>query len=350
MKIRIINALDSLSWRKNLINLKNLDVCYLPEYHLAYSTRLEQSQAILWVSEHEDKKFIYPFLKAPINLAGLKKNFYYDISSVYGYSGPVSNARDKNFLEQSWKEFDSWAKDQKIVCEFLRFSFINNSHLLAHPNSEISFNRMSAYSDLSDDQNEFLNKLGPKTRNMIKKARKFNLVTKEVEFERYLDNFISLYEENMMKNNADDFFFYNQDYYKNLLKLDYSNRRLFAVFMEEEPIAYAMILEFGNNALYHLGTSKEQFNNLGVSNLYLFEISMLLKKEGKNIFILGGGRTENRDDNLLKFKEKNSNNLAEFFIGKRIIDMTAYEKIKLVWKKENSKNKDTQKLQFYRQK
>ena len=56
MKIRIINALDSLSWRRNLINLKNLDACYLPEYHLAYSTRLDQSQAILWVSEHEDKK------------------------------------------------------------------------------------------------------------------------------------------------------------------------------------------------------------------------------------------------------------------------------------------------------
>ena len=92
--------------------MNDYDVCFLPEYHNAYSSKLEESRSILWTYS-KDNFFYYPFILEPIifyNEKNILKTKFNDISSVYGYSGPYSNNFDKNFLKEAWKKFDEWAK------------------------------------------------------------------------------------------------------------------------------------------------------------------------------------------------------------------------------------------------
>ena len=100
-EVKIISASSSKEWREELISFGDIDVCYLPEYHLAYENVLKSAKAIMWSFENEGNKFCYPFFISQIKLTSDEKLIhtpYFDISSVYGYSGPLSTSSDTNFL------------------------------------------------------------------------------------------------------------------------------------------------------------------------------------------------------------------------------------------------------------
>ena len=65
------------------------------------------------------------------------------------------------------------------------------------------------------DEEKIFYDLGPKTRNMIRKAIKSNLNVK-TRFKN-ISSFKRIYDESMHENKASKFF-YNNDYYQNLAK------------------------------------------------------------------------------------------------------------------------------------
>ena len=350
-EVKIIRASSSKEWREELISFGNIDVCYLPEYHLAYENVLKDAKAIMWSFENEDNKFCYPFFISQIKLTNDEKSIrtpYFDISSVYGYSGPLSTSVDSNFLSLAWKNFDSWAKKKKIINEFIRFSFSPDNRVFAHPETEVLFNRKSAVFNLPDQKDKILKDLGPKTRNMIKKAQKLDLFVKKLDFLKYKKEFMQIYLESMEYNSAKDFFFYSDEYFLSLGKMKTNEISLYGVFDGKDLISAAIILKSGKNSLYHLGCTKKKYLSSGANNLCLFQASLDLSKEGFRLFNFGGGRTINPDDPLLKFKKNNSNELVDFFIGKRILDKEAYNYILNQWKEMNGINKTSINLQFYK--
>ena len=86
----LIECSDITSWRNILDRFSRVDVCHMPEYHSAYSTRFEGARALLWTFEKDSHSFAYPFLLSPViiqNDSGVKENTgYFDISGIYGFS------------------------------------------------------------------------------------------------------------------------------------------------------------------------------------------------------------------------------------------------------------------------
>jgi len=349
LKSYIINARDTESWKSVLKNFGRLDCSFLPEYHLAYSSREKYSQALMYVQESDCNIFAFPFIlnEIPRKFCNTKKRLY-DISSVYGYSGPLSRKNDKKFLDVAWKNFDLWALDNNIICEFTRFSFYNGNRCVAHPETKILNNRTVAvsYFNMSEDAHKKI--LGPKTRNMIAKARSSDLRIKKLSFKENYPKFKKLYDELMCKNSAPSFFLYDDDYYKELAKMDINQLNLFGIFRNEEFVGAVIIIRYGHYALYHLGAVKEGLNSLGCSNFYLFELWKILGSEGIEILNLGGGRTTALDDPLLKFKLRNSNGKVDFEIGLRVINKLEYEKVKTIYISKLGSRLMSPNLQFYR--
>ena len=349
MKSYIINARDTEKWKSVLKNFGKLDCSFLPEYHLAYCSRDKGSQALLYVQESDYNIFAFPFIlnEIPLEFCSSKKKLY-DISSVYGYSGPLIRKHDPKFLYIAWNNFDLWALDNNIICEFTRFSFYNGNRVIAHPETKILSNRTVAinYFNMSEEAHKKI--LGPKTRNMIAKARLSDLKVQKLNFKENYPQFKKLYDELMLKNSAPSFFFYDDDYYKELAKMDYNDINLFGIFRNEEFVGAVIIIRYGHYALYHLGAVKEGLNSLGCSNFYLFELWKILKGEGLKILNLGGGRTTALDDPLLKFKLRNSNGRAEFEIGLRVINKLEYEKVKTTYVSKLGSSLMSPNLQFYR--
>ena len=86
---RLIPASERTGWREALAPLGEFDATFLPEYHLAYALRIQNSSPLLWNFERGGEHFVYPFLLTPVVLEG-RATPYFDITGIYGYTGPLT--------------------------------------------------------------------------------------------------------------------------------------------------------------------------------------------------------------------------------------------------------------------
>lgn len=342
----VIAASDRDAWRTMLSHFGQADPSYLPEYHLAYSLRIPDSKPLLWHYTVGNEHFIYPFLLTPV-VVGEPTGFY-DISGIYGYTGPLSTTSSPEFLTSSWRAFDSFAVEQKIITEFVRFSPFNRTERFAHRDTKVEANRNLAISRLPSGEEALLEKLGPKTRNMLRKAEKSGLAARELDLPAHLAAFRQLYDETMSRNRAAGFFRYDDAYYERLLMLGKDGLRLFGVFSGEKLVAAAMAVVNGEAALYHLGASLTDYARLGAGNLSLFHMSRCLMQSGVAFINMTGGRTTAADDPLLLFKKSNATGTATFYIGKRVLNSTAYESVREAWHERNGEAPEAGKIIFWR--
>ena len=351
MTFEVIDCSDVCKWRAVLNHFRHVDVCYLPEYHQAYNTRVENARSCLWHYSDQGKHFAYAFILAPVVVRNDKEKVetgFFDISSTYGYAGPIVSDPSADFVQKSWQFFSEWASEQNIIAEFVRYSVYAQSHRYAHPETEIEANRFVAVSHLPSDADQMFESLRSKTRNMIRKAHRSDLKARELSFDESLTAFRELYETTMERNEAPGFFLYNDAYYALLGQLSAEEARLFGVFHEEKLVAASIALIHQKNALYHLGASLNQYSNMGAGNLLMFEMSVALLRSGVEFLNVGGGRTTADDDPLLRFKKNNAQDLVQYYIGKRVLDPDGYERIRQLWSELNGTAVPAERLIFYR--
>ena len=152
----------------------------------------------------------------------------------------------------------------------------------------------------------------------------------------------------MSRNQAPEFFWYDDAYYGKLLALGRNGLRLFGVFAGDRLVAAAMAVVNGKAALYHLGASLMEFAKQGAGNLSLFQMSKDLMRSGVAFVNMTGGRTTSPDDPLLLFKRSNATGTLPFHIGKRIVDPDAYRAVGEAWRRATGRDPDAAKIIFWR--
>lgn len=350
MAFELISAKDISKWRNALECHSKKDVCHTPEYHSSYEPNTFQSEAFLFHFQEGSKSLSYPFMLAPVYLGtaeNRKRTEYYDINSVYGFSGPLLNSDDEEFKARAWSSFDKWALENKVLCEFIRFSVFLENHHWAHPQCEVSMNRPISIANLPSESDEYFSLLPSKTRNMIRRAKREGYSSRTIPLSEGLADFRKLYLDTMQRNGATDFFFYDDSYYDWYLKMPSDEVCLNAVYKDEEMVGAAIGLLNSDYVFYHLGASFKEASRLGAGNLLLFELADHCIKKGVKFFNVGGGRTTKDDDALFRFKKSNGTDVTNFYIGKRILDKDSYDELKVEWQKENPEKKSNF-LQFYR--
>ena len=127
----------------------------------------------------------------------------------------------------------------------------------------------------------------------------------------------------MKKNNANNFYFFPKKYYEQLLKN--KNIELYTV-KKDNILCSAGIFMFGYNfAHYHLSANNYDMRKYNANYFLLDNIFELAKHKGKKFFLLGGGRTNDKNDSLLKFKLKFSSLTKPFYIAGKIYNMEIYK-------------------------
>jgi len=349
--ISIVKCSERDVWRDALNRCAPFDVCHLPEYHCAYETREAEGSALLWVYDCGGDTFCYPFFLSPVNIINgeeVWESGFRDISSVYGYSGPLSSTTDSDFLSRAWSEFDEWSKSQKVIAEFVRFScFVDNDHL-AHPKCDIASNRPIAFSNLPDTSKEYFANLRGKTRNMVHRAERSGLIGRIESLSAGLDAFRELYQRTMQRNQSTTFFDYGDLYYDHLLNLDEEEVFISCIYNEEKLVSGAIALAHGEGSLYHLGANDADFMRNGCGNLCLFKMTSHLIELGVRYLTMGGGRTTTDDDPLYKFKSRNATDSTVYEIGKRVVDQDAYDLVVARWLEFGNSEPGLGRLIFYR--
>lgn len=310
----------------NLIN----DIYYKDEYISLY---LKEHEELFTFEYKEDKNiFINKTIKRPISSIGHinVNDCYYDLESAYGYGGYYTNNNDMNFLNRAMIEYEKRCNDENIIAEFIRFHPFNSFPIQNETFLDFNFyDRDVVIVPLEDN---VLSSYTSKVRNVVKRSLEKVLIRQSTD----IDSFIELYNKTMDKNEADSFYYFDKKMYERLLSLN--NVNLYEVIFEDEVIAMGFFLFGSHIAHYHLSANSDISYKLNTNYALLHSLFEIANKNGQNYFLLGGGTSSNKDDNLLKFKQKFSKNTKPFYISGKVFNRKIYDNYNKLWTEQSNED------------
>ncbi|MGY8915086.1 MAG: peptidoglycan bridge formation glycyltransferase FemA/FemB family protein [Flavobacteriales bacterium] len=313
---------DKKNWDNLLKQVDQYDLYHTYDYH--YITKNELDDPILVKYEVKDKIIAIPFLMRPIYGTP-----YYDLTSVYGYSGPISKNIDKQFDNGKFiKVFKSYLTSQNIISIFSRLNpFIANQRLCIQGLGEISSLSKVVNIDLTLDLDEQLRAYHKRLRTHINKARRLCSV-KIAESKEEVKAYIDLYYKNMERVNAKKYYFFDEKYFFDLLNSkDYNTRILLAIENETNAIVSgAMFITTNEIVQYHLSGTDEEKLDLYPIKLLIDEMRNIATQENCKFFNLGGG-VGNQEDSLFHFKSGFSKDFKNFNLWKVVVNPEIYEQL-----------------------
>lgn len=311
------------------------DIYYQKQYVSLY---LNPGEELFEFSRLSDRGLFYELaIKRPIQDAEFQE--FYDLETVYGYGGMIYEG-EPSFCGEVLAEYEAFCKQEKIVAQFVRFHPFNKLFQAQRDFFNFfSLDRQVVVVDLSQSKADRFAHYGQSTRNIIKRAQE-SLV---VSFSYDVDKFKELYDSTMLRNGATDFYFFSKEYFLALLQ---TGAFLIEVKQEEEVVCMGFFLIGEELAHYHLSASSEKGLKLNANYLLLEQGFSLAKEKGCSQMLLGGGRTNQADDGLLRFKQKFSSLTADFYLGGRIYDMDKYQALNAKWLASHPGKVKTKFLQY----
>lgn len=277
---------------------------------------------------------------------------YYDIQGAYGYNGIITNSQNKDFIEEFFKAFQSYCKEERIIAEFTRFHPLLKNHLFSKDYMNIVYDRKTVFLEIPENiEDIWKDSYSSNNRNMIRKARKRNIEIIESSKKEDYQIFYEIYKETMDYVGSESYLYFNQDYFFDFLKLLPSNHRLILVKYNDEIIGGMILMMYQNYAHYHLSARKSEFGSFALNNLFLDHAIKIAHSNNCKQFHFGGGTTNNEKDSLLRFKSNFSTTKSDFYIGKKIHNLEVYNEVVKQWSEKYPEKyaKNKNKLLGYRE-
>lgn len=302
------------------------DIYYSKEYASLYLKKGEEIFDFLY--KEDFFTFYQTSIKRPILKIGRHSvsEGFYDLETPYGYGGIYTNTDNVEFLKNAFSAYQEHCNKEKIIADFSRFhpfnTFAQNHKdyfdMCIHDRDVVVVN-------LLHSKEERWKNYSSNTRNILRKAEKNFTFSETDEVEKFQD----MYYKTMLKNNADEFFYFDRNYFQGLLSMD--NVGLYKVTYQENTISMAFFL-FGKDYVhYHLSANDYNFSKLNANYFILENAFDLSIKLSKKYFFLGGGTTSDSCDGLFKFKKKFSNLCKPFYITGKIFNYEKYNEYNKIW-------------------
>lgn len=335
MDYTIFNSMEREQWYSYLEQTDSKDIYFTPEYFEVYE-RNGDGNSQLFIYENGENFVYYPFLLRNLNTIPLvnrvreKYGELYDISTPYGYGGPITNAKDEEKKKQLFEEFNlvfkTYCHKNNIISEFVRFHPLIRNHLDYHE-IDTSLNRHTIHVDLSLDLSEIWVNYDTKNRNRLRKAKNNNYFTMIHRSPGEYDHFLDLYYQTMDKKNANDYYYFSREFFNDNVELLSKHLELIEVMMNEKVILSCYFMHYGDFIHYHLLGSDKEYLKYSPNNSLIHYVIEWAKSNGKKVLHLGGGYAGD-SDSLYHFKKHfNKKGDLPFYIGKRILNEKIYHEL-----------------------
>lgn len=309
--------------------IEKQDIYFTKRYLSLYES--EGSKALCAYCTDGDRIMLMPYIRG--NIRG-----YYDFETAYGYGGPLSNSDDIVWCRKAFECIHEYLKNKGYVCGFTRFHPILCNEKLVYDdrNIQVLYDRQTVAIDTSQSEDEiWKSQISAKNRNMIRKAEKNQLEYKtEYDYASY-DEFIALYRSTMRRLSADEFYFFDDNYFENVRRKLSDCSFLGTVRKDGKLICAAIFMYSKLYGHYHLEGSDRYYSSFGANNFLLWKVACEMHNLGVQEFHLGGGTSSSLDDPLYKFKKAFSKNENKFYIGKEVFNNDEYESICKEWERDN---------------
>jgi len=321
-KVELVELTTKIEWDALLNEMGSFEFYHTYDYHLF--SKQKNEKFVLLVYKENETCIAMPFIIRPI-----QGTTYFDITSVYGYPGPLTNNLPKDFDNSNLViELNNYFKENKVISVFSRLNpFINNQKDILKDFGICEDKSTVVIIDLTKDLKEQRRGYQKRIRTQINKARRICSI-KIAKSESDINAFINIYYENMDRVNANDSYYFDRNYFYEMVNSkSFTTDILLAVEIESNKIiAGAMFITTGPIVQYHLSGTKTEYLNVMPLKMLIDEMRIRATEKGCTHFNLGGG-FGSKEDSLLRFKMSFSKNLKMFCIWKHIVDVDIYKQL-----------------------
>lgn len=315
---------QSDEWDEIVRSFEEYDVYWLSGYVKAFRLHGD-GEPILFYYEDDDTRGINVVMKRDVAddihfKEIILKNTYYDFSTPYGYGGWIIEGDGTGRLSEAYQ---SKMNEDGIICEFVRFHPMIANHTAISTMYDVTELGNVVHMDLKTPKSIWEN-ITSKNRNMIRKAIKNDVKVYNGRFPEIYDRFRDIYNATMDKDGAEEYYYFDERFYRSVLYDLPQNAQVFYAEKEGVVIAASIMLVANGRMNYHLSGSHKEYGAFAPTNLLLYEAALWGCANGCKTLYLGGG-VGSGEDSLFKFKKAfNKGELNHFYIGRRIFDKDVY--------------------------
>ena len=320
--LNLDNLSDIKSYNSALNSFKSENPYYKTEFIDTFSSGLNNAHAFMLLNVQEQVIVLMPFYIKKIEDYKSDED-YFDIISVYGYSGPLFYEDiDENLLQEFWKKVDEWYSVNNIVSEFIRFNLNNNCYgYSGHLIKTLSNIKGKIIEPIKQWEN-YDRKVRKNVNKAISNNLKVNIYYQNITPE-IVNTFYAIYVDTMNRTHAPKQFFYKKqkiESYINKLK----NRVVIAITYKESTAISSELILLSKTKMYSLlGGTMANYFNLRPNDILKHEVINWAFKKGFKYFILGGGHGSN--DGIYRYKKSFfPNDISVFYTGRKIINKKIY--------------------------
>jgi hypothetical protein len=315
------------------------DVYHTAGYHIHAGDSREGEPHLVVVGDRR-RGFAWPYLlRSVAEVPGLEGSDATDVTSVYGYPGPLAWGVRPNdeFLGIAWREVVETWRQQHAVAAFTRFNpLLENVAFLngipaPHPEASGIGPIVQAAPTISIDCTlpaaEVVSGYARDLRTDINASRRAGLRTFHDESWEHLPEFTRLYNETMARSEASAHYFFDEDHFRRLRAALPGNIHLHVTHLDGEIAAAGVFTEFEGIVQSHLvGTNQAFLRARSPYKVLLADVHLWARARGNRVLHLGGGRG-GQQDSLYWFKSRFSQRRHAFHVGRWVLDPGGYDEL-----------------------
>lgn len=307
-----------------------LDIYFDENYGRLYE-KVELGKSHEFIYESQYGKIYHTFIKREIPLK-IDNTVYYDLVTPYGYGGPVltevADGKKDLLLKEFEEEFTKYCNENKIVSEFVRFHPIFNNSDDFESVYNISYIRDTVGTDLLTYDDPFQSEFSKSCRKNVRKALRNGVTYKVTKNPSDISNFKEIYYSTMDRNNASDYYYFDDDYFSKCLELFPENLLTVEAIYKDTTIAMGFYFVYNKIIHIHLSGTLSEYLPLSPAYILRYAVTLWGKENGYELIHHGGGRTNASDDGLYLFKKQFGKNTSfEFKVGKKVWNNEVYERL-----------------------
>ncbi|NYR10415.1 GNAT family N-acetyltransferase [Psychrobacter sp. BI730] len=313
-------AIDA-EWDKKVSN-HHFDIYHLSGW-IAASAVIDKGKPQGIIAHYKNKEVLLPIIVRDID------SEHWDATSTYGYGGPLM---DKTLtdaeLDIVLDEIRAFLCERGCVSLFMRLHPIINKEWIPTVGKALTHG-LTLMSDLSKSEEEHWSETQNRHRRGIKKAMKMDVVTKtEFLTRQNAMVFSDIYKETMRHVKASDYYFFDDDYFFNLLENLQEKILLITAYQDDKPIGssiYTLCQESGIMQ-FHLGGTLNAYTHLQPSKLITHVARNWGRENRYEVLHLGGGVGSNLDS-LYEYKKGFSSQELLFKTYRLIVNAAKYTEL-----------------------
>ncbi|RZL51231.1 MAG: GNAT family N-acetyltransferase [Pedobacter sp.] len=267
-----------------------------------YHKLINEGEPLLFVHQRDDLFIALPVIKRTI-----PDSAYSDMTSAYGYCGPVSNLDltiiSEDVIADFKQGFKDFMREEKSICIFSRLHPFSGQQRILEAFGGVRPNGATVYIDLTISAEQQKKGYDKRLFRQIKNLREAGYEIKESKSEEAIRAFAHIYHENMDRLNASSRYYFDYKYFEGILNMTGYDNRLLLIYNGSELICGAIVLGSRQIIRNHLSATATNYLKHSPSKLLTDEIREIGCRNANKIFHLGGGLA-GKVDSLFEFKRR----------------------------------------------